>query len=164
MNAKEMSPSRPGFERLILIVLRCVIGAAFVWASIDKIAHPEQFARAVSNYHLLPEAAVPLFAVVLPWVELLSGLLLLLGQWQRAASLVVASLLLVFIVAVGTSLWRGLDIHCGCFNASSGRKIGVRLLVEDILLLGGAVFLALKSRDEVGASAFWGLSGREPRA
>jgi uncharacterized membrane protein YphA (DoxX/SURF4 family) len=163
MTAKDASPSHLGLERLTLIVLRCAIGGVFVWASIDKIVHPQQFARAVSNYHLLPGAAVPLFALVLPWVELLSGLLVLLGQWQRAASLVVASLLLVFIAAVGISIWRGLDIHCGCFDTSSGRRIGVKLLVEDLLLLGGAAFLALKSKDEVGTSAFLGSNRREPR-
>ncbi len=146
----------PRIERAVLIALRCAIGVVFVWASVDKILHPEQFARAVANYHILPPVLVNLFALILPWVELICGLCLILGQWQRAASLVLACVIVMFIAAVGVSMWRGLDIHCGCFNASSGRKIGGTLLIEDLALLAATVLLLSRSRDSLGLSGFLG--------
>ena len=124
---------------------------------LDKILHPDDFARAIANYRLLPEALVNLVAVTLPWVECVCGLLLLAGQWVRSAALVSAFLLGVFMVAVSISLARGLDIDCGCFNTNEGRKIGLELLGEDLLLLGAAAVLVLKAGDRIGWRA---LAGR----
>ncbi|MDH3555163.1 MAG: DoxX family membrane protein, partial [Deltaproteobacteria bacterium] len=51
------------------LVLRIVLGWVFIYASLDKIRHPDLFAEAVYNYQLLPEVAVNLVAICLPWVE-----------------------------------------------------------------------------------------------
>jgi uncharacterized membrane protein YphA (DoxX/SURF4 family) len=143
-------------EKGLLILLRLVVGVIFVWASIDKILHPEQFAHAVANYRILPQIMVNGFAVVLPWIELCCGVLLILGQWQQSASLVLVCLLAIFIVAVCGSLWRGLDIHCGCFHTASGRKVGIWLLFEDLLLFGCTFYLMIRSTDALGKKAFLG--------
>ncbi|MDH3851011.1 MAG: hypothetical protein OEV09_08130, partial [Deltaproteobacteria bacterium] len=37
------------------LVLRIVLGWVFIYASLDKIRHPDLFAEAVYNYQLLPE-------------------------------------------------------------------------------------------------------------
>jgi len=46
-----------------LILFRLLAGGVFVYASVDKILHPDQFAIAVNNYQLLPEPFVNVFAV-----------------------------------------------------------------------------------------------------
>ena len=143
-------------EHVILVLLRVVVGVVFVWASVDKILHPEQFARAVANYRILPQIVVNGFAITLPWIELVCGILLIFGQWQQSVSFVLGCLIAVFVVAVAWSVWRGLDIHCGCFDTASGRKIGMLLLVEDLLLLGGILFLFARSPDKLGKKAFFG--------
>ncbi|UCF03831.1 MAG: hypothetical protein JSV14_08635, partial [Deltaproteobacteria bacterium] len=38
-------------------VLRIALGCLFIYASLDKIRHPDLFAEAVYNYQLLPEVA-----------------------------------------------------------------------------------------------------------
>jgi uncharacterized membrane protein YphA (DoxX/SURF4 family) len=146
-----------GIYRVIELAARIVLGVVFLLYGLDKILHPDDFARAVANYRLLPEALVNLVAVILPWVECVCGLLLLAGQWVRSAALVSAFLLGVFMVAVSITLARGLDISCGCFNTDEGRKIGLGLLVEDLLLLGAAAVLVLQARDRIGLRA---LAGR----
>ena len=61
------------------------LGAVFIYASLDKIAHPLDFARIVYRYRLAgPTAALGVvpanaFAVVLPWLEAVIGVLLLTG-------------------------------------------------------------------------------------
>ena len=99
------------------------LGAVFIYASLDKIAHPLDFARIVYRYQLAgPSAAlgvVPanVLAVVLPWVEIATGLLLITGLWRREAALVAGAMLVMFLVAVGYVLWQGIDVgHCGCFT------------------------------------------------
>lgn len=146
-----------GIYRVIELAARIVVGLVFLLYGLDKITHPDDFARAIANYRLLPEGLVNLVAVTLPWVECVCGLLLLAGQWVRSAALVSAFLLGVFVVAVSITLVRGLDINCGCLNAEAGRKVGFKLLVEDLLLLGAAAVLVLKARDRIGLRSLVGV-------
>lgn len=146
-----------GIYRVIELAARIVVGLVFLLYGLDKIAHPDDFARAIANYRLLPEALINLVAVTLPWVECVCGLLLLAGQWVRSAALVSAFLLGVFVVAVSITIARGLDIACGCLDADSGRKVGFKLLVEDLLLLVAAAVLVVKARDRVGLRSLVGV-------
>lgn len=147
---------RKEMERWGLVVFRLVVGLVFLWASFGKILDPGDFAVATANYRLLPEWGVNLLAVGLPWLEFLCALLLLSGQWVRTASLVVSGLLVLFMVVVSVSMVRGLDVDCGCFNAQSGRKIGVKLLAQDALYLAMSAVLFFRSPDAVGWKAFLG--------
>ncbi len=145
---------KPGRELRILelteLAARVALGLVFLLYGLDKVPYPDDFARAIANYRILPEALVNLVAVTLPWIECTCGLLLLSGQWVRSAALVSAFLLAVFLAAVSITIARGLDINCGCFHTNEGRKIGFKLLGEDLMLLGAAVFLVLKAGDRIG--------------
>jgi uncharacterized membrane protein YphA (DoxX/SURF4 family) len=150
------SGRNPGIYRVIEPVLRIVLGVVFLLYGLDKITQPGDFAGAIANYKLLPEVFVNLLAVVLPWVEVSCGLLLIFGQWVRSAALLSGAMLVVFLAAVSIALLRGLDISCGCFNTDGGRKIGMKLLVEDLLLLAMSLVLVLKARDGIGWPALLG--------
>ena len=126
----------------LALVIRLVVGAVFVYASLDKIMHPDGFAKAVYNYKILPAALVNFTALFLPWLELLTGAALILGTKVKGASLIISAMLVVFLVAVTATLIRGISIDCGCFTSSSaGRKTGNGLLIQDTLLLLGALHL-----------------------
>ncbi len=134
-------------------LLGLIVGAVFVYASIDKILHPEDFARIIYRYHLLgPNPWVGpilanLVAVTLPWVELLLGLSMILGPWRCEASLLAGALLLTFVLAVSSTMARGIDVeNCGCFTVKSqgGRRAGYGLIVGDLALL--AMVLAILRR------------------
>ena len=148
-------------NRVIETVIRVLLGLVFLLYGLDKISQPDVFARSIANYRLVPEVFVNLMAVVLPWIEVLCGLLLIFGQWIRSAALVSGFLLVVFVIAVSITLVRGLDINCGCFNTNEGRKVGMKLLGEDLLLLGMSSVLVLKARDRVGWPALLGSSKRQ---
>jgi uncharacterized membrane protein YphA (DoxX/SURF4 family) len=123
------------------LVARAILGGIFIYASLDKLRHPDLFAEAVYNYQLLPDVAINLLAIWLPWLELLSGVLLILGLWVRGSILVLSGLLLVFLGALGINLARGLDIHCGCFSAQSSHTMTVLDLFRDALFLLLAFYL-----------------------
>jgi uncharacterized membrane protein YphA (DoxX/SURF4 family) len=140
------------------------LGAVFIYASIEKIEQPRDFARIVYHYRLIgPSAAlgfVPAnaLAVILPWVEALTGLLLVIGLWRREAALTSALLLVMFLVAVGWALAHGIDIeNCGCFSVSGeGRSAGLKLILQDLGLLAVALLLALvppRAREAAPAGA-----------
>ncbi len=139
-------PSR----KVVEWALGLLLGAVFIYASVEKIWKPADFARIVYHYQLIgPGREVGplpanLLAVTLPWIELLVGLLLASGLWRREAAAVAALMLVVFLGAVGSALWRGIDIeNCGCFSVSGkGRQAGIQLIAGDLALLGAAVVLA----------------------
>ena len=107
-----------------------LVGFLFAFASLHKIASPAQFARIIENYHILPAVLVNPMAVILPWVELLCGLLLLSGRLRPASSTVLLVLTGIFILAIGFNIIRGLDFDCGCFG--SAHMPPWRALVRDI--------------------------------
>lgn len=128
-------------HQYFIFAVRVVLGSIFIFAAIEKIAQPEEFAKNISYYRLLPISVVNLFAIVLPWVELLAGLSLIAGLVTRGSSLVISSLLGLFIVAIAISIARGLDISCGCFGTTTARKVGWAVLAEDLLMLSGSLLL-----------------------
>ena len=135
-------------DKRVMLIFRLVLGATFIYASLDKIAHPEQFARIIYNYKILPDFFINIFAVTLPWVELIAGLLLILGLFTESASLLICFLLVVFVVAISINLYRGVDLNCGCFSTDpAGKKEGANLLIKDFiyLFLGIMVFFFHKN-------------------
>lgn len=98
-------------------VLRGLLGLLLLWAAVSKLANPTEFLGSIYAYELpLPPAALQGAAIILPWVELLCGLLLLAGFWTPTALALVTGLMMLFVAATGQAWARGLDISCGCFN------------------------------------------------
>lgn len=123
-----------------------------MYASLDKLMNQEAFSRAIYNYKFLPEIFINGLAIVLPYLELFTGLLLILGIFKRGSSLLIAVMLVVFLIALGQAYARGLDIDCGCFgldkeleNVNQKSDILLRI-AEDILLLTGTIIIFIKSK------------------
>lgn len=99
------------------VIIRWLFGVLFLWAAISKIGNPREFLGSVYAYELpFPRPILQGVAVVLPWVELLCGLLLIAGFWSETAVLGVVALLGIFVLATGQAWARGLKIDCGCLN------------------------------------------------
>jgi uncharacterized membrane protein YphA (DoxX/SURF4 family) len=149
-------------NKYLLFVLRLILGGVFFYASFDKIAHPEALAKILWYYRILPGDLINLLALFLPWLELLTGLLLIIGYWEKAATLLVAGMLAIFIAALSMALSQGIDINCGCFSTTSkARSPIINLIIRDILMLV-VCFLIVR------APASWlsvdGLLSRSKRA
>ncbi len=153
------------------LVLRLLLGAYFVYASLDKIADPAAFARTVYQWQVLPPVPANLLAVTLPWVEILAGGLLILGVWRKEAALVIAFLLVVFLLAAGSVLARGIDVqNCGCTSLARSQPgaawppawtegVGWYLITRDIVMLGVALLLGGGRATQLGAQR-----GAEPES
>jgi|Deesub1362A_J573_1020465.scaffolds.fasta_scaffold00270_4 uncharacterized membrane protein YphA (DoxX/SURF4 family) len=132
---------------ILALIFRLFLGGLFVYAGSIKVLDPGGFAQAVYNYRLLPGWAVNPVAIILPWVEIVTGTCLLLGIWIPGASLLASGLLSLFFLALTSSLARGLDIACGCFSTSRGSEtVDIFYILRDLLLLGMAVWVFLFDR------------------
>ncbi len=144
------------------LACRLAAGATFLYASLDKIADPAGFARAISHYRLLPFALLHPFALLLPWLEAVAGVALLAGLLRRGAGLLAAAMTVVFLGAIAAALARGLDISCGCFHTEGGDSVGIGLLWRDLALLAACLVpLWLGERDRWALDALRRRDRRE---
>ena len=130
----------PAF-RVLVVVLRLIVGGVLLWAGLAKISEPTLFAQTVRAYEILPIPFIHPFAVFMPWVEVITGLFLIAGVWQHSAALITLLLLLSFLVAIGVNLYRGADLSCGCFGLDGAGGSLSSALVKDVFLILGALIL-----------------------
>jgi len=100
--------------------LRLAISGLFLYSGIVKLADPLGTADSVRNYDLIGDPWVSAVALFLPWVEVVAGALLFFGRWLPGALAIVMGSALIFLLAIGSAWWRGLDISCGCLGAGGG--------------------------------------------
>ena len=127
------------------LALRLVLGAVFLYAAYTKLRQSWLlFALSIDSYQLLLEWAVLTLARTLPWLELLLGVLLILGWGLTFVAWLAAIVLAGFFGVMLFSYARGAGIDCGCFGV--GEALSMRTLIRDGTLLTAAVLLAFLSR------------------
>ena len=134
------------------VPMRWYLGVLFVGACLHKIAEPASFALDIATYDILPLVAVNLVAIVLPWIEFIVGAMLIAGWRVRAASLLVAAMMVVFLAALCIALARGLDMSCGCFASQGAEEDPISRLtvLRDVAWLSLALFVVAFDRCQVG--------------
>lgn len=129
----------------IELAARWILGITFIYASYHKILAPADFAKIVYGYDLFPHHLINLIAIFLPFIELISGLTLILGIYPRSAVLIINGMLLAFIIVLSINLIRGHEFDCGCFSVEKAGYLSTAesTLIRDIiyLILGLQVFL-----------------------
>ena len=123
-------------------VARLGLAAVFLVSGVLKAIDPDATYVAVRAYDLLPKLGVALVAGVLPWLEIVIGLLLLVGIATRAVAVASAVLLLGFMVGVTQAWARGLSIDCGCFGGGGAVDPGQTTYGRELLRDAGFLLLA----------------------
>jgi uncharacterized membrane protein YphA (DoxX/SURF4 family) len=134
------------------LAARLYLAWVFLMACWFKIMAPASFAMDVATYDILPLSLINAMALILPWVELFAGVMLLVGLRVRAASLLVAGMMVVFIIALGMALAKGLDMSCGCFASSGAEEdpISYLTMLRDGGWLAVALFVLFFDRRPLG--------------
>lgn len=101
-------------------VLRAVAALVFLVAGVMKILAPAGFALSIARLQILPGGLIGTAAIVLPWIEIVAAVALLAPFSHRAAArCILGGLLVVFSIALGVALARGIST-CGCFGTDGG--------------------------------------------
>ena len=144
----------------LTVRVQIALGLFFVVASLPKLADPPSFAHMIYNYRILPGPFVNALALLMPWVEILSGTALVLGLWRRSAATIIGAMLAVFIVAISINLARDNAVNCGCFDLKSADKTQDELLgemkfvvVRDVAMLLMVAQILAAARREGNAAA-----------
>lgn len=112
------APSVRNWRDWVGLVARLVPGIVFLYAGITKVVNVQAFALNIDAYQLLPELWMSdVLAYILPVVEIVAGLLLIVGLLTRGAAAVTLLMLLAFIGGIGWVWSQGINIDCGCFGS-----------------------------------------------
>ena len=127
-------------------IIQIGLGLLFIYASLDKILNPGLFAKSISNYRLLPLPLLHISAIILPWLELICGIALVINRYQRAAYVIIGSMLLIFILAITSAMVRGLDFYCGCLSVDSEESnVGLLKILQNIGLFLSCVLIEYRT-------------------
>lgn len=134
------------------MVARLVLGVVWLVAGLRKVGDLATSLEAIRAYELLSFEAVQNIGKLLPWLEIVIGVLLLLGLLTRTCGVVSGILLVLFLAGV-VSVWiRDIEIDPGFFsdggplpNANAKAKYPWEIL-RDVILLGFSLLLIWRPR------------------
>src|SRR6202171_3202159 len=129
-----MQSSPLNLRRAIIWCGRLVIGGIFVYAGFSKLLMPNthlwpmfvlrfsismnisSFAQQVESYKMISPEASQVVAHTLPFVEIMLGLLLLIGWRLRIWATAITAIMVGFLAVVTRAYLLHMDINCGCFG------------------------------------------------
>lgn len=118
-NKPVLARPKPGLGSVVLLLFRILAGGLFIFAAAIKLDDPAGFSEAISGFKVIPEGAEHLNILatfVVPWLELISGICLVLGLWTRASATIVVVMLLGFCGLIYSAIYREMELTCGCFG------------------------------------------------
>ena len=149
-----MTQSSPlSFRRAVIWLGRLLIGGIFVYAGYAKLVYPNHnlwpwfmlkfsvaanlstFAFQVESYKILSSPASAFVAHTLPYVEIVLGLLLLIGWKFRIWATIASAILVGFLAVVTRAYLLHMDINCGCFGTPEPLTIMTVLRDSALVLL-----------------------------
>ncbi len=121
-------------------LLAWVLGLLFIYAGVEKIIDPKQFAQSIKYFQMVPLSLVNAVALILPWWEVAAGVAILTRSWRRVGGWLIFLMLIVFTAGIASAVSRGLNISCGCFGKGSGHA-GYPKLAENFGLIAAAALV-----------------------
>lgn len=141
---------------------RLTLGIVAILAGASKVGDLPGSVRAVRAYRLLPESLAVLAGNALPLVEIILGVLLVLGLFTRASALLFGLLLLAFAIGIVSAWARGLAIDCGCFGGGGpidpAETAYLGDLLRDLALTALAAVLVWRPRTRLSLDSALDLS------
>lgn len=129
--------------------IRIVLSGLFIYGGVVKLFTPKAFAATISTYNLVPEILLPVVAIGLPIIEIISGFGLIFNKsWGLH---LITGLLALFVFVLGYGILGDLNVDCGCFSTEElDKQAGLRLaFYRDLFLIGIVVpYLYLSRRTQ----------------
>lgn len=149
---------------LLSTLLAWALGVLFIYAGVEKIIDPKQFAQSIKYFQMVPLSLVNAMALILPWWEVAAGVAILTRSWRRVGTWLILLMLIVFTIAIAAAVSRGLNISCGCFGKGSG-KAGYSKLAENMgMIAATALVLWYRPANEPTEPLLAEMQSPEPAA
>jgi uncharacterized membrane protein YphA (DoxX/SURF4 family) len=137
----------------LAFIIRVFLGLVFLSSALGKLRKHHQFVEAIQDYRLLPESLARIYALWLPWVELLVGLMFLSGLGLRFATIVAFLLLVSFFIAIVPNLRADRTPRkCNCYGIFGDTDISWGIVARNIVLVILTIMLFGISRNNLS----WG--------
>lgn len=118
------APARAAAVSWLVLAGRLLLGGVWIVAGALKVTDLDASVRAVRAYRLLPDLAAQVLGAGLPVVEIVLGVLLVVGLGVRVAGALSVLLMGAFVVGIASAWARGLQIDCGCFGSGGALDAG----------------------------------------
>src|SRR5436190_5196211 len=128
---------------LFLLFARLCLGGVFLLSSTGKLLDQPGTAANLSRYPFLSVTMRRVIARVFPWIELVVGIMLILGILTRFAAIVSIGLYVVFTGLIVYDLARGQDTSCHCFGKFSDDKLTPWAVVRNLALMFLSILVAI---------------------
>jgi uncharacterized membrane protein YphA (DoxX/SURF4 family) len=123
-------------SKFTTFICRLLLGGAFLFAGIAKISGVASLIWEIKRYQILPAHLATAFGIILPDIEIIVGILLIIGLFSRIAGLFSFLLAFSFASAKINALIRGIDISiCACFGPSITVLSNQSLIIDCILMV-----------------------------
>jgi thiol-disulfide isomerase/thioredoxin/uncharacterized membrane protein YphA (DoxX/SURF4 family) len=131
--------------QMMLILLRLILAATFIFAALGKALDPEGSRNSLRGF-AVPFPLIPIIVYLLPLTEVAAALLLIPGPaaWYGAALCLL--LLLTFILAIILNMIMGRRPDCHCFGQFHSTPISYKTLIRNLFLALAALILILPGR------------------
>lgn len=122
-------------------------------AALSKVTGRQAFLEGVQAYRILPPPGARLFANIAPWLELGTGILLVLGLFTEYAAVGALLLIVMFVIATLVNLARGRELDCHCFSSLLPERIGWASLIRQAVMILALIWIAVNGPGHMALDA-----------
>lgn len=147
------------------LAARLVLGVVLLVAGLMKVGALGESVNAVMAYRILPYELVEPVGIALPFVEIVVGLLLVVGLFTRLSGLVGALLMIAFTIGIASAWARGLSLDCGCFGGggeidpAAAKAAYPWEIARDVALAACGLWLTVRPRTPFSVDGLLGRRG-----
>ena len=142
---------------LLYHIIRFALGSIFVYAGFIKLINPKTFAKAISQYDLVPESMLIPVAIGLPAIEFLAGLGLIFAI--RGSLSIIFGFLVTFVIVLWYGILNNLSIDCGCFSPEELKSYTSLwyAFYRDLVMIAAVIYLYVSDSVQPGEKALLSL-------
>jgi putative oxidoreductase len=125
----------------LIFIFRILLGILFLYSGTMKSLDPIAFDKIIKMYEILHLELIPYAAIFLPFIEIITGLFLIIGYKIKASSIILSIMMILFGIFIGINVYRGNYFECGCLELKKigigiDEDISIKLIFRNIILSG----------------------------
>ena len=128
------------------LVFRLILGGIFIFAGFAKIHGISSLINEINQYRILPVALASVYGNILPYLEIIIGILLVLGVVLRISASIASLMLISFAISKIVAIILNLQIKiCNCFGIARPLLSTQSLAIDLIMLLLAIQIIVFRS-------------------